>query len=145
MIIGCLDMLVPSKTVMADRWFLVEAEVLMHGCKLHIPAFLTVSWAQLTVAEVSQTRRIARARIYIERAIQRIKVFGILKFLRPSLLCISELIFKVCAFVTNFQKPVIADLVGLWIGNNFFQSSQEHLLICNDASRWCNFSSHFLL
>ena len=109
----CLDMLVPGEPVMADCGFLVEVAVLMHCCKLHVPAFLTASSAQLTAAEVSQTRCIARARIHIDRAIQQIKLFGILKFLLLSLQCVSGMICKVCGFLANFQRPVIADLVGL--------------------------------
>ena len=67
----------------------------------------------MTAAEVTQTRRIARARIHVERAIQRIKLFRILKWFPLSLLHVSEQIFKVCAFLTNYQKPVIADIVDL--------------------------------
>ena len=110
---GCLDMLASGEAVMADRGFLVKEEVEARGCKLHLPAFLTANRAQLTAAEVMETRRIVRARIHIERAIQRIKLFGILKLLPLSLLHVSEQIFKVCAYLTNFQKPVIADVVDL--------------------------------
>ena len=98
---------------MADRGFLVENEVKERGCKLYIPTFLGASRSQLTAAEVTKTRRIARARIHIERAIQRMKLFGILKFLPLSLLHVSEQIFKVCALLTNFQLPIIADVVDL--------------------------------
>ena len=73
----CLDLLLPGEAVMADRGFLVEEEVTARGCKLYIPAFLTAGRAQLNAAEVTSTRRIARARIHIERAIQRIFNFEI--------------------------------------------------------------------
>ena len=96
---------------MTDRGFLIEEEVNARGCKLHVPSFLTASRAQLTAAEVTQTRRIARARIHVKRAIQRIKLFRILKWFPLSLLHVSEQIFKVCAFLMNYQKPVIADIV----------------------------------
>lgn len=109
----CLQVLSPGEAVMADRGFLVEEEVTACGCQLHMPTFLTANRAQLTAAEVTSTRRIARARIHIERAIQRIKIFGILKFLPLTLLHVAEQIFKVCAYLTNFQKPIIAHIVDL--------------------------------
>ena len=110
---GCLDVLQPGEAIMADRGFLLEEEVAARGAQLNIPSFLTAQRAQLTAAEVTKTRRIARARIHVERGIQRIKLFAILRFLPISLLHISEQIFKVCAFLTNFQKPVIAKIVDL--------------------------------
>ena len=103
----------PGDAIMTDRGFLVEEELHKRGCKLYIPAFKTASRAQLNGAEVTKTRRIARARIHIERAIQRIKTFQILKFMPLSLLHISEQIFKTCAYLTNFQKPIIKNLVPL--------------------------------
>ena len=109
---NCLDLLQPGEAIMADRCFRIE-EVAARAGKLHIPAFLTATRSQLSASEVTQTRRIARARIHVERAIQRIKFFAILKFLPISLLRITEQIFKVCAFLTNFQKPVIANVVEL--------------------------------
>ena len=80
----------PGDAIMADRGFLVEEELRKRGCKLYIPAFKTASCVQLTGAVVTKTRRIARARIHIERAIQCIKTFQILKFMPLSLLHISE-------------------------------------------------------
>ena len=93
--------------------FLIEEEVAERGCKLYMPAFLTANRAQLTASEVTQTRHIAHARIHVERAIQRIKLFRILKWFPLSLLHISEQIFKVCAFLTNFQNSVNTEIEDL--------------------------------
>ena len=101
---NCLDLLQPGEAIMADRGFLIEEEVAARGAKLHIPAFLTATRSQLSASEVTQTRRIARAQIHVERAILHIKLFAILKFLPISLLHITEQIFKVCAFLTNFRS-----------------------------------------
>ena len=45
--------------------------------------------------------------------IQSIKLFGIPKRISLSLLHVSEQIFKVCAYLTNFQDPIIAEIVPL--------------------------------
>ena len=67
----CLDLLSSGEAVMADRrGFLVEEEFVARGCKLHVPAFLTTNRAHLTAAEVTSTRRIAWAKIHVERGIQ---------------------------------------------------------------------------
>ena len=98
---------------MADRGFLIEDEVKKRGAKLAISIF---SYSQSCAAdskEVTQTKQISRARIHVERAIQRIKLFKILKFFPLSLLHVSEQMFKVCAYLTNFQCPIIADIVDL--------------------------------
>ena len=108
-----LGKLNPGDALMADRGFLIEDELRQRGCKLYMPAFKTANRAQLTAAEVTETRRIARARIHVERAIQRIKTFQILKFVPLSLLHVCEQIFKTCAYLTNFQKPIISELVSL--------------------------------
>ena len=77
---------------------------------------LLANRAQLTASEVIQTRYIARTRerIHVERVIQRIKLFRFFKWFSLSLLRIIEQIFKVCAFLTNFQNPVIAEIEDLW-------------------------------
>jgi hypothetical protein len=48
-----------------------------HFVKLNIPAF-TKSKPQLSAEDVTLTRRIARVRIHVERAIRRLKVFKML-------------------------------------------------------------------
>ena len=64
-------------------------------------------------AAVMQAKRIARARIHIEEAIQIIKVFTILRCVPLSLLHVCEQMFKVCAYLANFQQPIMADIVDL--------------------------------
>ena len=111
-----------GKSLMVDRGFEIEDLILKHGILLNVPPFKGKQ-RSLPWENVQKTQGIARLRIHIERAIQQIKLFGILKCLLLSLQCVSGMICKVCAFLANFQRPVIADLVGLWIGNNFFQFS----------------------
>ena len=49
-------MLATGEAVMGDHGFSVKEEVEVRGYKLHIPAFLTANRAQLSAAEVTETR-----------------------------------------------------------------------------------------
>ena len=105
---GILDHLEPGDSVMADRGFLIE-DLLGEGVSLNLPPFRDSKDSQLSAKQVEETRRIAAVRIHVERAIQRIKVFHILDGVMPlSLHHNAEDIFKVCAYLTNFQTPIIA-------------------------------------
>lgn len=98
----------PGSVVMADRGFTVTAELSKLGVKTVIPAFKGRGRSQFTAAECSSSEDIARARIHIERAIQRIRTFHILGSVVKMNMCdIIEQIFAVCAYMTNFQTPII--------------------------------------
>ena len=97
---------------MADRGFNVCKELQAKGIGLRIPSFLGSDRAQLSAKEVTQARRIAEARIHVERAIQRIKEFKMLQGeVDIALVHILEQIFQVCAFMTSFQCPIVKDVV----------------------------------
>ncbi|KAM7306872.1 uncharacterized protein ISCGN_010528 [Ixodes scapularis] len=64
--------------VMADRGFSLSAEMREKGVKLNIPAF-TRGRKQITEKEATESRRISRLRIHVERAIGRVKTYRILK------------------------------------------------------------------
>ena len=68
---GILDLLEPGDQIMADRGFDI-ADDLPSGVTLNIPAFLNGN-DQLTVKEETSTRKIASARVHVEKAISRIK------------------------------------------------------------------------
>ena len=92
---------------MADRGFTIESMVQERGNDLLIPSFLGTDRSQLTASEVTRTRRIAEARIHVERGIERIKEFEILQGeVDISSLHILEQMFQVCAYLTNFQHPI---------------------------------------
>ena len=65
--------------VMADRGFQIQEELMMKFCKLTARVK-----SQMTTAEVKKTKEIANLRIHVERAINRIKTFRILKTVMPS-------------------------------------------------------------
>jgi DDE superfamily endonuclease len=104
-------------TVMADRGFTVSQELRRLGIQTIIPDFKGRSRSQMTAAECANSEDIAKARIHIERIIQRIRTFHILSsVVRLNMIDIVEQLFTVCSYLVNFQSPIIA--------LNEFKSSQ---------------------
>ncbi|KAL5237342.1 hypothetical protein ACI65C_004752 [Semiaphis heraclei] len=65
---------------------------------------------QFTPNQVTKTLTIARARVHVERAINRIKGFCILEFIPPKLLPYASKIFQVCGALSNCQYPLIKEV-----------------------------------
>lgn len=96
-------------SVMADRGFLIEDDLKQYGVKLNIPAFLK-GRDQLTSAEVKESQTIASVRIHVERAIQRLKRFKILRNEIPLTLHGSvNQIWTVCCLLCNLMTPLIQE------------------------------------
>ncbi|XP_070377507.1 uncharacterized protein [Dermacentor albipictus] len=109
---GVQEYLVPGDVIMADRGFTLDPYLEAQGIKLNMPAF-TKGKGQLSEQEVTSTRRIASVRIHVERAINRIKTYRILKS-ALSIKCkdtIDSMIF-VCAGLCNLKAPLIAQTNG---------------------------------
>ena len=105
---GILNMLEPGDDLMADRGFNIEDDM-PDGVTLNIPPFLNGA-PQLSVSDENETRKIAAVRVHVERAIQRIKCFRILKNVFPLSMA-SELnkILIVCSYLTLFHSPLISE------------------------------------
>ena len=73
---GILPLLEPGDQIMANRGFDI-ADDLPCGVTLNIPAFLNGN-DLLTLEEETSTRKIASARVRVERAISRIKNYCLL-------------------------------------------------------------------
>ncbi|XP_014677247.1 PREDICTED: uncharacterized protein LOC106817110 [Priapulus caudatus] len=98
-------------SVMADRGFLVQGILSDMGVKLHMPAFKGADRPQLSAGEGAVSERISNVRIHIERAIQRIKTYHILDGeLKLSMKDIAAQVFTVCAYLVNFQSPIVKTL-----------------------------------
>ena len=98
----------PGISIMADRGFTVKDMLKDLGIDLNIPPFLE-GRRQLPSTEVEAGRKIASVRIHVERAIGRIKCFGILKGTIPiSLARLTNHIVYVCAFLTNFGPALVS-------------------------------------
>ena len=63
---------------------------------------------QLDPDQEDETRQIASVRIHVERAIERIKNFNILRQIIPNTMAEDiNKIWKVCAILTNFKGPLV--------------------------------------
>ena len=104
---GLLDKLEVGDEIMADEGFDIQDLLAPLGVKLNIPQFLS-SNSQFSSEDIMHTKKIAKLRIHVERAIERIKEFRILQ----SPICatmwdsINEIIY-VCAVLCNFSPPLV--------------------------------------
>lgn len=78
---GFLNNLEYGDDIMADRGFMISGALALKGCTLNIPPF--TCGKQLSSRATTKTRRIARARIHVERAIGDLKSFKILQGIIP--------------------------------------------------------------
>ena len=63
---------------------------------------------QLNPDEEDETRKIASVHIHVERAIERLKNFNILRQIIPNTMAEDiNKIWKVCAILTNFKGPLV--------------------------------------
>uniref|UniRef100_A0A6P7GPN9 Uncharacterized protein LOC114339301 n=1 Tax=Diabrotica virgifera virgifera TaxID=50390 RepID=A0A6P7GPN9_DIAVI len=98
----------PNDAVMVDKGFLIEKECQEHLVKLIRPPFLKKK-QQLSKQESVQTAEIARARVHVERAIQRIKVFKIMKEqIGTYLLPYCDDILKIICAIINISSPILS-------------------------------------
>ena len=94
-------------SVMANRGFVIYDELKELGVVINIPCFLARR-DQLTATEVKESESIASVRIPVERAIQRVKKFRVLRNEAPSS-CHGSVnqIWTVCCMLSNFVTPLI--------------------------------------
>ncbi len=103
-----LDNMKPGEKYMADRAFPPSSELRAVGVKSIIPTFKGRNRNQITAQEAQESEFIARARIHIERIIQRIRTYHILdKVAKLSQKDIFDQMFACCAYLSNFQLPII--------------------------------------
>ena len=97
-------------SVMADRGFTRHDEIARVGVSLNITAFLG-GRDYLTKAEVKASQTIASVRIHVERAIQRIKTYSIIR--NEILLTLHgsiNQIWTVISLLTNLAPPLIDEI-----------------------------------
>ncbi|KAB0805095.1 hypothetical protein PPYR_02065 [Photinus pyralis] len=108
---GIIDLLIPgADAIMVDKGFLIEDECKKHFIQLIRPPFLGKSRKQFSKQEAEETASIARARIHVERLIQKLKLFAVLRNRLPwSLLpCIDDVLIIIGALV-NLSKPILGN------------------------------------
>lgn len=102
---GLIELLQPGDVIMADRGFNIDDD-LPDDVKANIPPFL--NGAQLSHSDEVRTRRIAKERIHVERAIEKIKNFRILQQVIPlSMAADINKIWTICCYLTLFSKPLV--------------------------------------
>lgn len=105
---GFLDLLEPTDLIMADRGFTIKEDLMMRGATLEIPP-PSSGLEQMCRDKVLATKKIANARIHVERAIGRMKVFAILKNTLPiTLIPLIDDILVVCASISNLLPPLVS-------------------------------------
>lgn len=109
---GFLDCVRPGDEIMADRGFLIRDLLLERRAKLVIPPFTKKckggKGKRLLNRDIFKTRKIAKHRIQVERAIQRLKTFKLLSDTMPvSLQHVANPSLKVAGFICNLNRPLV--------------------------------------
>ena len=103
-----LEEMKPGDLILADKGFTIQ-RLLPSGVSLNIPPFLA-SKGQFTREEARLCSTIARARIHVERANERIKNFEILNHISASLRPLSTRIIQLCCALVDLQAPLLAEI-----------------------------------
>ncbi|KAJ6639485.1 hypothetical protein Bhyg_12231 [Pseudolycoriella hygida] len=104
---GIINKLHSGDLILADKGFVIR-DILPNDVHLNVPPFLTS--LQFTRQQVLETERIARARVHVERCMNRIKNFRLVRYIPAELFNLSTPIFQVCVALTNFQYPIIREV-----------------------------------
>ena len=105
---GILKLMEQGDSMIADRGSGIE-DALPNGVTLNIPPFVRGK-EHLNTNEEFETRKIASARIHVERAVSRIKTFKIISSLFPLTMASNlNKIWIACCYLTNFLPPLIVD------------------------------------
>ncbi|XP_060551907.1 uncharacterized protein LOC132713362 [Ruditapes philippinarum] len=104
---GFYDNLEHGDLVLADRGFLISDELAVRGASLAIPPF-AMGKVQFSQKEIECGRRLSKARIHVERAIEPVKRFQILKHVMPlSMFRHADSILTICAALTNLMPKLV--------------------------------------
>ena len=92
---------------MADKGFDIQDILAPLGVKLNIPPFLS-SGKQMSSVDVVNTRKIARLRVHVGRAIGRVKNYRILQGVIPCNMwdSVNEIVYVAC-MLANFGHPFV--------------------------------------
>jgi hypothetical protein len=94
--------------VMADQGLLLH-DVMPNGVSLVTPDYLVNQ--QFTRDQVSKNKLISSARVHVERAIQRMRIFKIISILPRHMRIHSSVLLKVVGFLTNCMPPLLNENV----------------------------------
>ncbi|XP_050041015.2 uncharacterized protein [Dermacentor andersoni] len=105
---GFLDRIEPGDVILADKGFPgIKAPTESQKGIIVLPPFSKGN-VQFTHEELEQTYHVAQVRIHVERAIQRLKMFGIVNSRVPiDLIPHMSDIMRMCCILANLQPPII--------------------------------------
>ena len=104
---GFLDLIEPGDLIMADRGFTIREDLMLRNATLYIPP-PSAGLEQQTKENVLKTKKIANARIHVERAIGRLKWFNLLRnTIQITLIPLIDDILIVCAALCNLLPPLV--------------------------------------
>jgi AraC-like DNA-binding protein len=98
----------PGDLILADKGFTIHDQ-LPAGVHVNLPPFLAAK-SKFTVDEAKLCYKIARARIHVERANERIKNFDILNHIPAAYRPLSTKIFQICCCLVNLQSPLLKEI-----------------------------------
>jgi hypothetical protein len=104
---GILDTCEAGDLILADKGFLIH-DILPPGVTVNMPSFIPSVSRQFTALQSAQNLTISRARIHVERAIQRIKTFDMLDCIESQYRHIANRIFQLIAALVNLQGPILS-------------------------------------
>ena len=103
---GLLDLLDAGDSVTANKRFDIAECLIPRGVQLNIPPFLRGT-DRFSHKQLVENRRIVSLRIYVKRAMERIKNFHIFDRVFPaSLTEIADQMYFVCCILCNFHAPL---------------------------------------
>ncbi|XP_064475727.1 uncharacterized protein LOC135389622 [Ornithodoros turicata] len=105
---GFLNLVGPGDVILADKGFPgIRASVTDKDAVLVMPPF-SCGGIPFTPEEVDDTYHIWNVRVHVERAIQRLKIFGILTNRIPiSLIPAMSHVFHMCCVLANLQPHIL--------------------------------------
>lgn len=105
---GFLNILMPGDVILSDKGFPnIKTFLEGKGTVLVMPPFNT-GGCQMSEENMEETFQIASVRIHVERAIQRLKIYRILKNTVPiTMIPHMNNVFSVCAALVNMQTHII--------------------------------------
>ena len=106
---GILNHIEPGDALLVDKGFTVQSLLLPKKATIFIPPFLGKR-DSFTKEEVILTKRIAKARIHVERFNERLKEFRLIaKTIPLNLAPIASQLVYVCSCLVNFQQCLSYD------------------------------------
>ena len=103
---GFYNFVEPYDQIMADKGFKIKEELLQRQASLSIPPSKQGN-LQMSAENVQETSRIANVRIYVEKAIARVKWYNILSNeMEINCLQLCDDIFVTCCALCNLLEPL---------------------------------------